>query len=58
MFLIGLIPLCLAILGYLVSMLATTKGDFKKFFEKAEGQSVEAVANIKTVKSLGAEKFE
>jgi hypothetical protein len=40
LFLFGLLPLGMIILGYFIYVLIMRKVDTKKFFEKAEGQAV------------------
>lgn len=56
LFLIALIPLGMGVLGYFIYVLIMRKVDSKRFFEAAEGQSIEAVSLIKTVKMLQGEK--
>jgi ABC-type bacteriocin/lantibiotic exporter with double-glycine peptidase domain len=52
LFLIGLIPVGMCVLGYFIYILIMRKSDSKQFFEAAEAQSVEATFLIKTVKML------
>lgn len=58
LFLLALIPFGMAALGYFIYVLIMRKLDAKRFFEKAEGQSIEAVSLIKTVKMLQGEKYQ
>lgn len=54
LYLMAVIPVGVAAMGFFIYILISRKLDTKKFFEEAEGQAIEAVHHIKTVKSLGA----
>jgi ABC-type multidrug transport system fused ATPase/permease subunit len=58
LFLLAIIPIGFAALGYFIYVLIMKKIETKEFYSKAESQSTEAVALIKTVKMLGAEKYQ
>lgn len=52
LFLLVFVPFGMVALGYFIYVIIMRKVDSKKFFERAECQSIEAVSLIKTVKTL------
>lgn len=58
LYLIAMIPFGLAMVGYFIYVLIMRKMDSRRLFEKAEGQSMEAGALIRTVKMMQAERYQ
>jgi ABC-type multidrug transport system fused ATPase/permease subunit len=58
LFLFAILPVGIVVVGYFIYVLIIRKIETKEFYSKAESQSTEAVTLIKTVKMLGAEKYQ
>ena len=58
LYMLILIPIGMGTLGIVIYILILKKIEAKKFYEKADAKSAQAVTLIKTVKMLGAEEHQ